>query len=320
MPTIDNLTKQLERLTAKHAQRTEAQQPKELPTDVVEWAALVELHWDEWQLKLMRAVETAQREHKPLRIAAATSRQLGKSLCAASCALMVAETRKNATILICSPSQRQSILMLRRVKQLHTAQGSNAPRAESSSATMLKLSNGSWIVAVPGGSEATVRGFSGLNCLITDESQFCTLDLWNAVTPMCATVPDNIMLCIGTPHGERSWFHEIFATPNNGWLKFEIKATDVPNRIPASFLAEERLRLGPFFEREYMVSWKSFNDDSIFRPESLERCIVDIDSLDYLLDPIIEGAELQPYDDHSRNSEVDDLEIDEFGIDEIEND
>lgn len=313
MATIDNLTKQLERLTAKHEQRAEAQQPKELPTDVVEWAALVELHWDEWQLSLMRAVENAQREHKPIRIAAATSRQLGKSLCAASCALMVAETRKNATILICSPSQRQSILMLRRVKQLHTAQGNRAPRAESSSATMLKLSNGSWIVAVPGGSESTVRGFSGLNCLITDESQFCTLDLWNAVTPMCATVPDSVMLCIGTPHGARGWFHDIF-TANNNWLKFEIKATDVPNRIPASFLAEERLRLGPFFDREYMVSWKSLNDDSIFRPESLERCIVDIDSLDYLLDPIIEGA--PAYDSiNSRNSEVDDLEIDEFGID-----
>ena len=77
MATVDNLTKQLERITAKHAQRT-AQQPKELPTDVVEWASLVGLKWDDWQLRLTRAVETAQREHKPLRIAAATSRQLGK--------------------------------------------------------------------------------------------------------------------------------------------------------------------------------------------------------------------------------------------------
>ena len=201
--------------------------------------------------------------------------------------------------------------MLRRVKQLHTAQGSNAPKAESSSATMLKLSNGSWIVAVPGGSESTVRGFSGINCLITDESQFCSLDLWNAVTPMCATVTDSIMLCIGTPHGERSWFWKLFSTPNNGWLKFEIKATDVPHRIPASFLAEERLRLGPFFDREYMVSWKSLNDDSIFRPEAVARCIVDVDSLDSLLDPIVDGTEQAvEYDD----TEVD--EIDELGIDD----
>jgi hypothetical protein len=309
MATVDTLAKQLEKITQKHEQQ-HAAPPKELPTDVVEWAAAVGLSYDPWQLQIMRAVEASQKNRKPLRIAAATGRQLGKSLTAACCALYVAETRKNATVLICSPSQRQSILMLRRVAQLFHAQGSAAPKAVSESATMLKLSNNSWIVAVPGGSEQTVRGFSSINCLITDESASVGTDLWNSVTPMCGTVPDNIILCIGTPRGSRSWFWKTCTTPDNGWLKFEIKATDVPHRIPPSFLAEEKLRLGPFFEREYMVNWKSSNEDSIFRAESVARCITDGDTLEWLLDPIVDGVSQEPVAD---DSEVD--EIDELGLD-----
>jgi hypothetical protein len=45
------------------------------------------------------------------------------------------------------------------------------PEAETKLA--LELSNGSRILALPGGDEAALRGFSGVRCLIIDEASRC---------------------------------------------------------------------------------------------------------------------------------------------------
>ena len=214
---------------------------------------------------------------------------------------------KGAVCLICSPSQRQSSLLFRRVLQLYKAQGSLAPAAVSEQALQLKLGPpvNSFIAAIPG-SESTTRGYASVSCLVTDESQFLEDTLWYSLTPATSTVPASKIICIGTPHGKRGYFHHTFTEKNN-WLKFEVKSEDV-ERIPKAWLAEERARLGAFYPRAYEVSWDSLGGGGIFRPEAIRRCITNDDnSLEVLLNSILDGEE--PAQEEDLEFEINELNL-----------
>lgn len=179
------------------------------------------------------------------------SRQSGKSTAAAVLAVHEALYRAPALILACSPSERQSGEMLRRIKGL--AALLRVPVAEES-ALRLELPNGSRIVALPG-REATIRGFSGARLLVCDEAARVPDELMHAVRPMLA-VSGGRLIALSTPWGKRGWFHAAWSDGGEAWARERVTAYECP-RIDPGWLATERESLPAFiYRQEYECSFE----------------------------------------------------------------
>ena len=116
---------------------------------------------DPWQTQVLRS--TAPR--LPLNC----SRQLGKSTTTTTLTLHTASCQPKSKILLLSPGLRQTIEFFKKIIAACRALGRPVPAA-SETALMLTLENSSRIVALPG-SEASVRGYSGVTVLSTPLGQ-----------------------------------------------------------------------------------------------------------------------------------------------------
>lgn len=131
------------------------------------------------------------------------------------------------------------------------------------------LANGSRIVSLPG-TEATIRGYSGVRLLVIDEAARVPDDLYYSVRPMLA-VSGGRLVALSTPFGKRGWFHQEY-TEGHGWERIKISAHDCP-RIGPDFLEEERRSLpAMFFASEYMVEFTEA-EDSVFTYEHVQAAL-----------------------------------------------
>jgi hypothetical protein len=201
---------------------------------------------DPWQAGLLRS--TGKR-HLLL-----CTRQAGKSTTTAALAVWEALYNAPALILLLSPSLRQSQELFRKVIEFY--ESLNLPRGEKS-ALRLELPNGSRIVALPG-TEATIRGYSGVRLLIIDEASRVEDSLYYSVRPMLA-VSGGRIIALTTPHGKRGFFHQEWENPQ-GWETVKITALQCP-RITPEFLAEERHKMGEWwYSQEYMCEFRETSD------------------------------------------------------------
>jgi terminase large subunit-like protein len=174
-------------------------------------------------------------------------RQSGKSTTVAVKALHGALSTKSLTLLL-SRSLRQSGELARKVFEAYQSTGRRVS-ADAESKLILELSNGSRIVALPGGDQASIRGFSGVHSLIIDEASQCADDLYVALRPMVAVSQGAITL-LSTPYGRRGFFFRTWEQAP-GWLKIEVKASQCP-RLTPDFLTQEAYELGPhWYSQEY---------------------------------------------------------------------
>ena len=203
---------------------------------------------DLWQGDLLRSAS-----HRMLLLCC---RQAGKSTVAAVLALHEALYRPRALILLLSPSLRQSQELFRKVIGLYATAGQPVPPSEES-ALRIELKNRSRIISLPG-TEATVRGFSGVRLLVVDEAARVPDDLYLSIRPMLA-VSRGRLVCLSTSFGKRGFFYEEW-TKGEGWERVRITAEECP-RIPPAFLAEERAHLGDWwFRQEYMCDFVETSD------------------------------------------------------------
>jgi hypothetical protein len=217
--------------------------------DPVSLALDVGITPDPWQAELLRT--------RPRRSLLLCSRQSGKTTATALTALWTAIYEAPALVIICSPSQRQSIETLRSLMLYHSKlQG--APALNGESVLKAQFSNGSRILALPG-TEKTVRGLAGAALVIIDEAARVDDELLAAVRPMLATSEGGgRLIALTTPAGKRGWFFEAWIGTGD-WTRVRVPATDCP-RISAEFLADEMKELGPMaFSEEYCLE---FRDDS----------------------------------------------------------
>ena len=185
---------------------------------------------DPWQAALLRS--PAQR------LLLLACRQSGKSSTTACLALHTALSQPGSLVLLLSPSLRQSQELFRKV--LTGYRTLDAPVAvDQESALRLELTNNSRIVSLPG-TEATIRGYSGVRLLVIDEAARVQDDLYYAVRPMLA-VSGGRLVALSTPFGKRGWFHQEY-TEGQGWERIKIAASACP-RISPAFLEEERCSL-----------------------------------------------------------------------------
>jgi hypothetical protein len=219
-------------------------EPPEDTPDPVAFARGLGFDPDPWQAAMLRSDAG--------RVLLNCSRQSGKSTTTAVLALYTAIYRPNSSILVLSPSLRQSSELFRKV---HDFKGrANVATREETKLSMV-LANGSRMVALPG-KEGTIRGFSDIDLLVVDEAARVPDELYYAIRPMLA-VSGGRLIALSTPFGKRGWFFDAW-TKGETWFRVEVPAPQCP-RIGAEFLDEERVALGDFwFEQEYMCV---FHDD-----------------------------------------------------------
>ncbi len=195
---------------------------------------------DGWQKEVLCSQER--------RIVLNCCRQSGKSSVVALKALHVGLYQPKSLILLLSRSLRQSGELAKKVFDGYQTLGRPVP-ADAESKLVLELTNGSRIVALPGGDEGGIRGFSGVRCLIIDEASRCPDAVFIALRPMVAVSGGSIIL-LSTPFGQRGFFYQIWSEARH-WLKIELPAAQCP-RLSPEFLAEEARELGPrWFAQEY---------------------------------------------------------------------
>ena len=197
------------------------------------------------------------------------SRQSGKSTTSAGIALGEAMVTPKATVLLLSPSQRQSGELFKKVVSHFDALG-RPIRAVAETATELRLANGSRVVSLPG-TEATIRGFSGVRLLVIDEASRVSDALYYSVRPMLSTSRGRLVV-LSTPFGRKGFFFTEWASGGPTWDRVKITADQCP-RIPPGFLNEERRSLGQrWYQQEYFCSFED-SIDAVFSQSDIEAAM-----------------------------------------------
>ena len=223
---------------------------------------------DPWQAEFLRS--QAKRE------SLLCSRQAGKSTTTAARMIREACLYPRSDCLVFSPTLRQSMELLRKVREFHLALG--RPVAEVSvSKTVLELANGSRVLSLPDNQEGVV-GFSAPRLIVIDEGSRVSDLLYKSVRPMLA-VSGGSLLTLSTPFGNTGWFFDLWdesaeaqkrrARLNEQWRKTPVTADHVP-RITPEFLADERIELGErWFRQEYYLQFLD-SVDAVFARSVIE--------------------------------------------------
>jgi hypothetical protein len=167
------------------------------------------------------------------------SRQSGKSTTTAILALWEAIYKPKSTIVLDSPSLRQSQELMLKFSEFLAMVDRNV-KLDSDTKLSVRFANGSRVLALPG-SEKTIRGISAVTLLVLDEAAGIPDELYGAVRPMLAVSKGRLVL-MSTPRGEQGFFHETW-TKSTGWQKIEVPWQQCP-RIDPSFIDEERRERG----------------------------------------------------------------------------
>lgn len=182
------------------------------------------------------------------------SRGAGKTRVTAALALHTALFEPASQILLVSRSQRQSVELLRYVKQGYRALGQPFPVTRYSE-TRMEFESGSRIVALPG-KEETIRGFQGIHLLILDEAARIPDALYGSVRPMTGTVNGRTIL-LSTPFGQRGFFWRAWCDEAGPWTRFRIPWQMCP-RLGPDFIEQERRQFGAaWIAQEYECDFTS---------------------------------------------------------------
>lgn len=212
---------------------------------------------DAWQRNVLRSSSG--------RLLLNCSRQSGKSTTAAVMALHRALYHPSSLVLLVSPSLRQSSELFRKVTDLVNALPYR-PALPEDNKLSLTLENRSRIVSLPS-SEATIRGYSGVDLIIEDEASRVSDALYVAIRPMLA-VSNGRLVLMSTPFGKRGHFYEAWESGGADWERTRITAYDCP-RISPAFLEEEKRTLGPlWFRSEYLCEFTE-TVDSVFKHDDI---------------------------------------------------
>lgn len=194
---------------------------------------------DPWQADFLRSESP--------RICLNCSRQSGKSTTTAILALWEAIHKPRSTIVLDSPSLRQSQELMGKFSEFLSLLDKSV-KLNSDTKLSVRFANGSRVLALPG-SEKTIRGISAVTLLILDEAAAIPDELYGAVRPMLAVSKGRLVL-MSTPRGEQGFFYETW-DKSRGWEKIEVPWQQCP-RIDPAFIEEERLERGnAFVAQEY---------------------------------------------------------------------
>ena len=256
-----NLTTRITR--APHLVQVLSRAADEKVPDAITLARRAGITPDPWQQQVLRS--------SAKQLLLLCSRQSGKSTVTALLALHTALYTPGAPILLLSPTERQSVELLRKVREAYDALANPCPLVFESVLRM-EFANGSRVIALPG-AEKNIRGYSGAKLLVIDEAARVSDDLVYSVRPMLAVSAGRLVM-LSTPWGKRGEFFRAYTEGGLGYERVKVTAEQCP-RIPPAFLAEERRSMPDmYFRSEYLCE---FTDtlDSVFRYEDIQAALDD---------------------------------------------
>ncbi len=231
------MTAAWQELEALQALATEKKR-REGKADAVVFAKMCGISPDPWQEKVLRS--------QSKRILLNCSRQSGKSTVSSLVACHHAVYNPGSTVLLISPSLRQSGELLRKVRD-RLANLPGCPDLDAESKTTIELPNKSRIISLPA-TESTIRTFTA-NLIIEDEAGDVPDDLFTAILPMLIVSRGRLVLA-GTPKGRAGHFFEAWERGGAGWERYEISWDKCP-RIDPKDIAIQQVAMRDKFIQEY---------------------------------------------------------------------
>ena len=258
MATLAQLKTELGKIKKQLLGTTTADQAKKTLSAVSENPAAIfgalGMQPDPWQIEFM----TSESRRESL----LCCRQAGKSTVTAARVLRDALVHPQSDCLVFSPTLRQSMELLRKVRNFYNALGKPvAPVAITK--TALELANGSRVISLPDSQEGVV-GFSAPRLVVIDEGSRVSDELYASVRPMLAA-SRGTLITLSTPFGNEGWFYRIWddsaegverrSKLNEQWRLTAVTADSIP-RIDPQFLEDERIELGErWFQQEYYLAF-----------------------------------------------------------------
>jgi len=213
--------------------------PVEWAHDIIQPAAGITL--DEWQNDFLRDTDD--------RLLLLVHRQGGKSTAVGIKALHRALFRAKQTIVIVSPTQRQSSEMLRSIRNI-LMQTQYAHELTIDNVMTMEFRNQSRIISLPG-TGWNIRGLTS-NLVIVDEAAGVPDQIFAAVSPMLLTTHGQFII-LSTPQNKTGEFYKAYVSEI--WRKYTIKASDNPRMLSPEnqrFLQTELMDRGSrIYNQEY---------------------------------------------------------------------
>lgn len=197
------------------------------------------------------------------------TRQWGKSTVTAARAVFTAWYYPESLTLVLSPTARQSSELVRKAASFLRRLGVKT-RGDGANEISILLPNRARIIGLPG-TEATVRGFSGVKLLLVDEAARVDEDLYLSMRPVLAASNGDLWL-MSTPFGRRGFFHQTWNADGPGWHRVKVPATECP-RIRPAILERDRQTMGDrWFRQEYLCEF-SDNEETLFTEDILRKAL-----------------------------------------------
>jgi phage FluMu gp28-like protein len=174
-------------------------------------------------------------EDNSKRVVACMGRQTGKTTIIAVKAIYFAETNPNVTVLITSPSLRQSMIMFDRMTGFIYQTPRLRNRVLRATRTLVHFDNGSRIVALPC-SENLLRGYSA-HMVICDETSFVPERVITQVIFPMLSATNGHAIFLSTPWSKNHFFYKAFMDPK--YSVHKVRSSECP-LIKPEFLEEMR--------------------------------------------------------------------------------
>ncbi|HKZ94941.1 MAG TPA: terminase family protein [Candidatus Bathyarchaeia archaeon] len=211
------------------------------------------------------------------RIVSCWGRQCGKTTTVAVKAIHYAYTNPNTTVLVASPSLRQSIIMLDRIQELIENSLILRQGVAKQTKTEIHLHNNSLIVALPC-SEDLLRGYTA-DHIICDEAAFMPEETITQVMFPMLSATDGSAIFLSTPWG-KNHFYKAYTNPD--YSVHHARSIECP-LIKTEFLHEQkRILPDEIYRSEYLAEFTEAAH--CFFPQDLIRTCID-PTLEQIADP-----------------------------------
>jgi hypothetical protein len=142
------------------------------------------------------------------------------------------------------------------------------------SASRIEFANGSRVIALPGASEATVRGYAKPDVIVVDEASRLKEETFAAIRPMLATHPTGRLLLLSTPWLKGGTFYRTWTGTTDAWERIRVRTDDCP-RLTPQYLANEKAELPAWiYAREYLGEFAD-DDLTLFPAELIAAAMSD---------------------------------------------
>jgi phage FluMu gp28-like protein len=199
------------------------------------------------------------------------------------------DNNPNVTVLISSPSLRQSMIMFDCISMFVFSSSYLHNKVIRATRTQIQFENGSCIIALPC-SEHMLRGYTA-NMVILDEASWIPENIITQILfPMLSTT-DGYAIFLSTPWDRNHFFYRAFCNPN--YSVHKVKSCECP-LIKPEFLQEMRLNMTKDaymtdYEAEFVDAFNSF-----FPKDLISECVavaqkLELDYYTSLESPIQKG-------------------------------